>query len=196
VSAAPEADAGVVVSPVAEATATPVDLPAIDDVPEAAVPAAAPAKVAAPKVDNMDGQSFGQAFKHFRGKGVKDFTWRGKVYSTALKTEAKPAAAKAEPKLTPEQKVAVEVFDAAPAKPESKNGIGPKIVAKMQPKPGTPGIYEGAVIGPNTRKEVAAAVDRARNAKVQPLTVTGEDGAAKPAQSVAELMAARKASGG
>lgn len=195
-SASAVADAAVVVTPIADAAVASVDLPAAEDKPTSS----APMKAVEQKANDMDSQSFGQAFKHFRNKGASEFKWRGKSYSTALKNEVKPAAAKAEKTLTPAQKLAVEVFDAAPsaaAQPaprqsESTSGIGPKLNPRMQPKPGASGIYDGVTI----RKDVAAAVDRSKNAKVAPMTVAGEDGNARPAQSVAELVNARKASGG
>ena len=188
-------DASVVVGgpiPVQEVVATPL-------------PAAPSDKKAA---HDMDGMKFGEVFKHFRGKGDKSFQWRGKTYTTALKAEGtrgarsmQPQAKAASDQKTADAAVAAEVFqqpDAAP-KPrpppkESTNGIGPKLTG-MLPKPGARGIYEGAVIGPNTRNEVAAAIDRSRSAKVAPLTVTGKDGTDRPAQSLADLIAARKANG-
>ena len=33
------------------------------------------------------GVSFGEAFKHFRNKGVKEFTWNGKRYTTKTKED-------------------------------------------------------------------------------------------------------------
>lgn len=33
------------------------------------------------------GVSFGEAFKHFRNKGAKEFTWNGKKYHTKTKEE-------------------------------------------------------------------------------------------------------------
>jgi len=33
------------------------------------------------------GVSFGEAFRHFRNKGVKEFTWNGKKYHTKTKEE-------------------------------------------------------------------------------------------------------------
>jgi hypothetical protein len=31
------------------------------------------------------GVSFGEAFKHFRNKGAKEFTWNGQKYTTKMK---------------------------------------------------------------------------------------------------------------
>lgn len=41
---------------------------------------------------DFDKSSFGAAFKHFRQGGAKDFTWRGKKYSTELAAPAKRGA--------------------------------------------------------------------------------------------------------
>jgi len=38
------------------------------------------------------GVPFKEAFKHYRGKGNKTFTWNGKKYTTDLKSEVKPKA--------------------------------------------------------------------------------------------------------
>lgn len=49
-----------------------------------------PLKLASPKTKNFNvgvskgGVSFGEAFKHFRNKGNKTFTWNGKKYTTEL----------------------------------------------------------------------------------------------------------------
>lgn len=180
----PEADPGVVVTPVASATAEATALPAIEG---KAVESQQPAKT----------MSFGEAFKSARAAGEKVFKWNGKSYTTALKSEKPAQRIKPQPK--PQQVVPPTEEEATPAeiaqavfKPEeSGSGIGPDLT--MRPKPDARGIYEGAVIGPNTRRELAAKIDRAKNAKVTPMTVTGEDGAQRPARSVAELMNARKA---
>ena len=41
----------------------------------------------APSGGNIDDMDFGKAFKHWRGKGVDTFTWRGKKYTTKQKGE-------------------------------------------------------------------------------------------------------------
>ena len=153
--------------------------------------------------------SFGEAFKAARAAGKKDFSWtnpktgKAQTFTTKLKSEAaRPKAMSAPATDQPEESAASKPLpDAAPpqaalVQKESTNGIGPRLSPAMQPKPGAHGIYEGAAIGPNTRKQVSEAIDRAKNAKATPMTVTGEGGEQRPARSVAELMAARKASGG
>lgn len=179
---APEAGAGpgVDVTQVASATAEATALPAIED---KAVESQQPAKT----------MSFGEAFKAARAAGEKVFKWNGKSYTTALKSEKPTQRIKPQPKPVeqPVEEAPAEIAKAVFTLKESDNGIGPDLT--MRPKPDARGIYEGAAIGPNTRRELAAKIDRATNAKVTPMTVTGEDGAQRPARSVAELMAARKA---
>lgn len=178
----PEADHGVVVTPVASATAEATALPAIEG---KAVESQQPAKT----------MSFGEAFKSARAAGEKVFKWNGKSYTTALKSEKPTQRIKPQPKPVeqPVEEAPAEIAKAVFKLKESDNGIGPRLNPAMQPRPGARGIYEGAAIGPNTRRELAAKIDRAKNAKISPMTVTGEDGAQRPARSVAELMNARKA---
>ena len=181
-----EASPGVEVTPVASATAEATALPAIE---EKAVEQQQPVKT----------MSFGEAFKAARASGEKVFKWNGRSYTTALKSEKPAQRIKPQPK--PQQVVQPTEEEATPAEiaqavfklEESDSGIGPDLNPAMRPRPGARGIYEGAVIGPNTRREIAAKIDRAKNAKIAPMTVTGEDGAQRPARSVAELMSARKA---
>ena len=150
--------------------------------------------------------SFGAAFKAARAAGKKDFSWtnpktgKSQKFTTKLKSEAARPTAMPAPVVdqSPESAASKPLPDAAPpqaapVQKESTSGIGPRLNPAMQPKSGSRGIYEGAVIGPNTRKQVSEAIDRAKNAKVTPMTVTGEDGEQRPARSVAELMNARKA---
>lgn len=176
------------------------DLPAFDAPSD---PEAAPAADDAPDYDNM---TFGQAFKRARQEGVKDFSWKGKLFTTKLKSEAakaitkpvskKPQALAKDPAMAQDEPVqAAKVPGAAPARAESANGIGPDINPAMRPKPGAPGIYEGAAIGPNTRADVARAIERASSAKVAPMTLQDADGTIRPARSVAELMAAKRNGG-
>lgn len=181
-----EASPGVEVTPVASATAEATALPAIE---EKAVEQQQPVKT----------MSFGEAFKAARASGEKVFKWSGRSYTTALKSEKPAQRIKPQPK--PQQVVQPTEEEATPAEiaqavfklEESDSGIGPDLNPAMRPRPGARGIYEGAVIGPNTRREIAAKIDRAKKAKIVPMTVTGEDGAQRPARSVAELMSARKA---
>lgn len=170
----------------------------VTDLPPIAEAAPAAAATAPKKADSTDSITFGQAFKTARADGKSVFTWRGKRFNTKLKSEIvkKRAAAPVVEQATDE---AIEPAPGAVppqrahSQAESTSGIGPRLNPAMQPKPDARGIYEGAVIGPNTRRELAAKIDRAKNAKVTPMTVTGEDGAQRPARSVAELMNARKA---
>lgn len=178
---APEAESGpgVDVTPVASATAEATALPAIEG---KAVESQQPAKT----------MSFGEAFKAARAAGEKVFKWNGKSYTTALKSEKPTQRIKPQPKPVeqPVEEAPAEIAKAV-FKLESDNGIGPDLT--MRPKPDARGIYEGAAIGPNARRDLAAKIDRATSAKVTPMTVTGEDGAQRPARSVAELMNTRKA---
>ena len=50
------------------------------------------------------GVPFKEAFKHYRGKGNKTFTWNGKKYTTDLKSEVKPKAKVEKEKLKKERK--------------------------------------------------------------------------------------------
>ena len=146
--------------------------------------------------------SFGAAFKAARAAGKKDFLWanpktgKAQKFTTKLKSEAVRPKAMPAPVAdqAPESVAAEPLSDAAPpVQKESTSGIGPRLNPAMQPRPGARGIYEGAAIGPNTRKQVSEAIDRATNTKVTPMTATGEDGEQRPARSVAELMNTRKA---
>ena len=181
--------------PVAQAVAVGVALPPLDE---------AEAEAAKPAPEKS--MSFGEAFKAARAAGKKDFSWinpktgKSQKFTTKLKSEVvRPKAMPAPVADQPKESAASEPLpDGAPpqaalVQKESTSGIGPRLNPAMQPRPGARGIYEGAAIGPNTRRELAAKIDRARNAKVTPMTVTGEDGAQRPARSVAELMSARKA---
>lgn len=178
--------------PMAVASIEATDLPPIVE--------ATPTTAAIPKkATSTDGMTFGQAFKTARADGKSVFTWRGKSFSTKLKSEVAEKRRAATPVVEQAADEAIEPApdavppQTAPSQAESTSGIGPRLNPAMRPKPDARGIYEGAVIGPNTRRELAAKIDRAKNAKVTPMTVTGEDGAQRPARSVAELMNARKA---
>jgi hypothetical protein len=48
---------------------------------------AAPPRPTVGRRENMDTESFGKAFAHYRKAGNKTFTWRGKSYTTKLKEE-------------------------------------------------------------------------------------------------------------
>lgn len=82
---------------------------------------------AKPAAESMpEFKTFGEAFKHHRKSGDKTFEWKGKTFTTALKSEraAQPKAAAAKP--TPNKaaavadKPAVAVVVAAPAAPAQK----------------------------------------------------------------------------
>ena len=70
-------------------------------------------------------KTFGEAFKHHRKSGDKTFEWKGKTFTTALKSE-RAAQPKAAAKPTPNKaaavadKPAVAVVVAAPAAPAQK----------------------------------------------------------------------------
>jgi len=60
--------------------------------PKVTVQEAPPARPAKPmksprRFGNMDEESFGKAFAHYRKAGAKTFTWRGKSYTTKTKEE-------------------------------------------------------------------------------------------------------------
>ena len=89
------------------------------------------AKDAAKPAESMPQfKTFGEAFKYHRNKGNKAFDWKGKTFTTALKSEraaqpkaaAKPAPNKAAPKQAEAAPVkpAVAVVVAAPAAPAQK----------------------------------------------------------------------------
>lgn len=149
---------------------------------------------ALPAAEPVKGMSFGEAFKAARAAGKKAFDWNGKSFTTALKSEKAKSLPKAAPVAKPAEKptpqaIAVEVFrlqdEPAPATgpARSTGGIGPDLNPAMQPKPGAKGIY--ANVGVSAPKK-----------QVAPINVTGKDGNARPAESVAEVMAARKGARG
>lgn len=83
-------------------------------------------------------KTFGEAFKYHRGKGNKVFDWKGKTFTTALKSEraakpkaaAKPARNKA---AVVSDKPAVAVVVAAPAAPAPK-AAAPAAAPAEKPK--------------------------------------------------------------
>ncbi len=83
----------------------PVDLvPTRQAAPKAAVskPAAAASKPSTAKPAASSAQTFGSAFAAARKSGAKEFEYKGKKYTTAMKGEApKPAAKPAEPMARP-----------------------------------------------------------------------------------------------
>lgn len=149
---------------------------------------------ALPAAEPVKGMSFGEAFKAARAAGKKAFDWNGKSFTTALKSEKAKSLPKAAPVAAPAeeptpQAIAVEVFklqdEPAPATgpARSTGGIGPDLNPAMQPKPGSKGIYANVGVS-------------APQKQVAPINVTGKDGNTRPAESVAEVMAARKGARG
>ena len=171
----------------APAVASPV---ADSEVKGETLPAAEPAK----------GMSFGERFAKARLNGEKTFEWKNpktgktQIFTSQLKSEkAKKPATKAAPAVeaapveeSPSQ-IAEAVFklqDDVPAGPvRSTGGIGPDLNPAMQPKPGAKSIYANVGVS-------------APQKQVAPINVTGKDGAARPADSVAEVIAARKGARG
>ena len=78
----------------------------------AAKDAAKPAAESAPEF-----KTFGEAFKYHRSKGDKAFDWRGKQFTTALKSEMAQAAPKGAQKKAAAAKAAPKQAEAAPVKP-------------------------------------------------------------------------------
>lgn len=89
-------------------------------------------------------KTFGEAFKHYRAKGDKTFDWKGKQFTTALKSERaaqpksapKAAAAKPAPKKAAAvaEKPAVAVVVATPAAPAPKAAAPAPAAPTEKPK--------------------------------------------------------------
>ncbi|MFW9594842.1 MAG: hypothetical protein ACMV1D_05030 [Macromonas sp.] len=88
-------------------------------------------------------KTFGEAFKHYRAKGVETFDWKGKQFTTALRSEraAQPKSApKAAAKPTPKkaaavaEKPAVAVVVATPAAPAPKAAAPAPAAPTEKPK--------------------------------------------------------------
>lgn len=97
------------------------------------------AKDAAKPAESMpEFKTFGEAFKHHRQSGDKTFEWKGKTFTTALKSE-RAAQPKAAAKPTPKKaaavadKPAVAVVVAAPAAPAPK-AAAPAAAPAEKPK--------------------------------------------------------------
>lgn len=93
----------------------------------------------AAKTDAPQFKTFGEAFKHYRAKGVEAFDWKGKTFTTALKSEraAQPkAAAKPTPKKAAAvaEKPAVAVVVATPAAPAPKAAAPAPAAPTEKPK--------------------------------------------------------------
>ena len=97
------------------------------------------AKDAAKPAESMpEFKTFGEAFKHHRKSGDKTFEWKGKTFTTALKSE-RAAQPKAAAKPTPNKAAAVAdkpaaaVVVAAPAAPAQK-AAAPAAAPTEKPK--------------------------------------------------------------
>lgn len=109
-------------------------------------------------------KTFGEAFKHHRKSGDKTFEWKGKTFTTALKSEraAKPKAAA---KPTPNKaaavadKPAVAVVVAAPAAPAQKAAAP---AAAPTEKPKRPLQFWGPNVG-ETRSPYTEATQRIKD---------------------------------
>ena len=114
------------------------------------------------------GVSFKEAFKHFKDKGQKEFTWNGKRYTTATKSPAKATtAAKSEPAATaakPKMKPASRRTGSA-RRMSSRKFAGGGMASKMSAKGGARGgkkmMKDGglAMTTINGRKVPAFAAD-------------------------------------
>jgi hypothetical protein len=112
-----------------------VDLvPTRQAAPKAAVskPAAAASKPAPAKPAASSAQTFGSAFAAARKSGAKEFEYKGKKYTTAMKGEApKPAAKPAEPMVRPAEAPIAKIESKA-AQVESKEPMTAKREAKIE----------------------------------------------------------------
>lgn len=102
-------------------------------------PAAAASKPAPAKPAASSAQTFGSAFAAARKSGVKEFDYKGKKYTTAMKGEApKPAAKPAEPAAKPAEPMAkpaeapIAKTESRPAQPESKEPMMAKREVKIE----------------------------------------------------------------
>lgn len=115
-------------------------------------------------------KTFGEAFKHYRAKGDKTFDWKGKQFTTALKSEraAQPKSApKAAAKPTPKkaaavaEKPAVAVVVATPAAPAPK-AAAPAAPAAPAEKPKRPLQFWGENVG-ETRSPYKESTQRLKD---------------------------------
>jgi hypothetical protein len=94
-------------------------------------PAAAASKPATAKPAASSAQTFGSAFAAARKSGVKEFEYKGKKYTTAMKGEApRPAAKPAEPAAKPAEPMAK--IESRPAQVESKEPMTAKREMKIE----------------------------------------------------------------
>jgi hypothetical protein len=112
-----------------------VDLvPTRQAAPKAAVskPAAAASKPAPAKPAASSAQTFGSAFAAARKSGAKEFEYKGKKYTTAMKGEApKPAAKPAEPMARPAA-APIAKMESKAAQVESKEPVMAKREVKIE----------------------------------------------------------------
>jgi hypothetical protein len=95
-------------------------------------PAAAASKPAPAKPAASSAQTFGSAFAAARKSGAKEFEYKGKKYTTAMKGEApKPAAKPAEPMVRPAEAPIAKIESKA-AQVESKEPMTAKREAKIE----------------------------------------------------------------
>ena len=95
-------------------------------------PAAAASKPSPAKPTASSAQTFGSAFAAARKSGVKEFEYKGKKYTTAMKGEApKPAAKPAEPMTRPAE-APIAKMESRPAQVESKEPIMAKREVKIE----------------------------------------------------------------
>ena len=95
-------------------------------------PAAAASKPAPAKPASSSAQTFGSAFAAARKSGVKEFEYKGKKYTTAMKGEApRPAAKPAEPMARPAE-APIAKMESRPAQVESKEPIMAKREVKIE----------------------------------------------------------------
>jgi hypothetical protein len=95
-------------------------------------PAAAASKPAPAKPAASSAQTFGSAFAAARKSGAKEFEYKGKKYTTAMKGEApKPAAKPAEPMVRPAEAPIAKIESKA-AQVESKEPMTAKREVKIE----------------------------------------------------------------
>jgi hypothetical protein len=95
-------------------------------------PAAAASKPAPAKPAATSAQTFGSAFAAARKSGVKEFEYKGKKYTTAMKGEApKPAAKPAEPMAKPAA-APIAKMESKAAQVESKEPVMAKREVKIE----------------------------------------------------------------
>lgn len=95
-------------------------------------PAAAASKPAPAKPAASSAQTFGSAFAAARKSGAKEFEYKGKKYTTAMKGESqKPAAKPAEP-MARQAAAPIAKMESKAAQPESKEPVMAKREVKIE----------------------------------------------------------------